>query len=103
MLRRLSGKKHQVITSISIKGNSFQKIISDITTVHFKQLSDEEIHYYIHNYKPFDKAGAYGIQEWIGHIGIEGIEGSYFNVVGLPTHKLYSELMKLSAQEINKK
>jgi septum formation protein len=95
MLKRLSGKKHKVITSISIKNTFFQKIINDSTTVNFKKLSDDEIHYYIDNYKPFDKAGAYGIQEWIGFIGIESIEGSYFNVVGLPIHKLYDELMKL--------
>lgn len=95
MLKRLSGKKHEVITSVSIKSASFQKIINDSTTVNFKELTDEEIHYYINNYKPFDKAGAYGIQEWIGFIGIESIEGSYFNVVGLPVHKLYEALMKL--------
>jgi septum formation protein len=95
MLSALSGKKHEVITSISIKSLSFQKIINDITTVTFKELTDEEIHYYINKYAPFDKAGGYGIQEWIGFIGIENIEGSYFNVVGLPVHKLYEELMDL--------
>ena len=95
MLKNLSGKKHEVITSISIKNKKFQKIINDITTVFFKKLSDEEINYYINNYKPFDKAGAYGIQEWIGFIAIDKIEGSYFNVVGLPVHKLYKELMNL--------
>ena len=95
MLRALSGKKHEVITSVCLKTTSFQKIINDVTSVTFKQLSDDEIHYYINNYKPFDKAGAYGIQEWIGFIGIEKIEGSYFNVVGLPVHKLYKELMDL--------
>ena len=95
MLRALSGKKHEVITSVCLKTTSFQKIINDITIVTFKELSDDEIHYYINNYKPFDKAGAYGIQEWIGFIGIEKIEGSYFNVVGLPVHKLYKELMNL--------
>lgn len=95
MLQALSGKKHEVITSISIKNNNFQKIISDVTSVYFKDISDDEINYYIKNYKPFDKAGAYGIQEWIGFIGIDKIEGSYFNVVGLPVHKLYNELMKL--------
>ena len=78
-----------------LKTTSFQKIINDITSVTFKELSDDEIHYYINNYKPFDKAGAYGIQEWIGFIGIDKIEGSYFNVVGLPVHKLYKELMSL--------
>ena len=95
MLKAMSGKKHEVITSVCLKSNSFQKIINDITIVTFKELSDDEIHYYINNYKPFDKAGAYGIQEWIGFIGIEKIEGSYFNVVGLPVHKLYKELMAL--------
>lgn len=95
MLRAMSGKKHEVITSVCLKSNSFQKIINDITIVTFKELSDDEIQYYINNYKPFDKAGAYGIQEWIGFIGIEKIEGSYFNVVGLPVHKLYKELMNL--------
>jgi len=95
MLRAISGKKHEVITSICLKSNSIQKIINDITIVTFKELSDDEIHYYINNYKPFDKAGAYGIQEWLGFIGIDKIEGSYFNVVGLPVHKLYKELMNL--------
>ena len=95
MLKAMSGKKHEVITSVCLKTTSFQKIINDITSVTFKELSDDEIHYYINNYKPFDKAGAYGIQEWIGFIGIDKIEGSYFNVVGLPVHKLYKELMSL--------
>ena len=95
MLKKLSGKQHQVMTSISIKSLNFQVITNDTTNVYFKELSDEEIHYYIKTYKPFDKAGAYGIQEWIGFIAIEKLEGSYFNVVGLPVHKLYKELMKL--------
>ena len=95
MLRNLSGKKHEVITSISIKNKHFQKIVNDITVVSFKELTDDEINYYIKNYKPFDKAGAYGIQEWIGFIAIKNMEGSYFNVAGLPIHKLYKELMNL--------
>ena len=95
MLRALSGKKHDVISSISIKGKHFQKIVNDITVVYFKEITDAEINYYINNYKPFDKAGSYGIQEWIGLIAIEKIEGSFFNVVGLPVEKLYKELMKL--------
>ena len=95
ILRELSGEKHQVITSISIKGNNFQKIFNDTTDVYFKELSDAEINYYIKNYKPFDKAGAYGIQEWIGYIAIERMEGSYFNVAGLPVHLLYKELNNL--------
>lgn len=95
MLRRMSGKVHEVITSISIKNKNFQKIINDTTVVEFKDLSDEEIDYYVKEYQPYDKAGAYGIQEWIGRIGIKKIEGSYFNVMGLPVHKLYKELMNL--------
>lgn len=95
MLHELSGKKHQVITSVSIKGKTFQKIINDTTDVYFKELSTEEINYYINLYQPFDKAGSYGIQEWIGFIGIERIEGSYFNVMGLPVQKLYKELINL--------
>ena len=95
MLKELSGKKHEVITSISIRNNNFQKIINDTTVVYFKEISDKEITYYINNYNPYDKAGAYGIQEWIGFIAIDKMEGSYFNVVGLPVHKLYKELMNL--------
>ena len=95
MLKELSGKKHEVITSISIRSSAFQKIINDITVVYFKEITDEEINYYVKNYKPFDKAGAYGIQEWLGFIAIHKMEGSYFNVVGLPIHKLYKELMDL--------
>lgn len=95
MLRSMSGKQHEVITSISIKNNHFQKIVNDTTIVNFKALTDEEIAYYIDKYQPYDKAGAYGIQEWIGRIGIDKIEGSYFNVMGLPVHKLYKELMQL--------
>jgi septum formation protein len=95
ILQELSGKKHQVITSVSIKGNNFQTVFNDTTNVYFKELAVDEIEYYLENYKPFDKAGSYGIQEWIGFIGIERIEGSYFNVMGLPVQKLYKELMKL--------
>ena len=95
MLRALSGRKHEVITSISIKSKHFQKIVNDITKVSFKELSDEEINYYIKNYKPYDKAGAYGIQEWIGFIAIDNLEGSYFNDAGLPVHILYKELMNI--------
>ena len=95
MLQKLSGKQHQVMTSISIKNANFQVITNDITNVFFKKLTDDEINYYIKTCKPFDKAGAYGIQEWIGYIAIDRLEGSYFNVMGLPVHKLYKELMKL--------
>lgn len=95
MLRKLSGKQHQVMTSFSIKNPRFQIITNDTTEVIFKELTDEEIYHYIKTYKPFDKAGAYGIQEWIGFIAIERLKGSYFNVMGLPVQKLYKELMKL--------
>ena len=95
MLRKLSGKEHQVLTSISIKSLHFHKITNDSTTVFFKDLTDDEINYYIETYQPYDKAGGYGIQEWIGYIGIEKIEGSYYNVMGLPVQKLYKELMNL--------
>ncbi len=95
MLQELSGKCHEVITSICIKTFGSKKVFYDVTKVCFKVLSMEEITYYVENYQPFDKAGAYGIQEWIGFIGVTKIEGSYFNVMGLPVHKLYEELMKL--------
>lgn len=95
ILQEISGKKHQVITSVSIKAKHFQIIFNDTTNVYFKELTVDEIEYYVDNHQPFDKAGSYGIQEWIGFIGIERIEGSYFNVMGLPVQKLYKELMKL--------
>jgi len=95
ILQEISGKMHQVITSVSLKGNNFQKIFNETTNVYVKELTLEEITYYIENNQPYDKAGSYGIQEWIGFIGIERIEGSYFNVMGLPVQKLYKELMKL--------
>lgn len=95
MLKKMSGKTHTVITSVSIKNNAFQKIFNDSTEVSFKKLTDQEIDYYLKNYKPYDKAGSYGIQEWLGKIGIKEIKGSYFNVMGLPIHKLYEELMNL--------
>jgi septum formation protein len=92
ILRNLSGKTHEVITSVCFTTKDTSEIINDITKVTFSELSDEAIWYYIKEYKPFDKAGAYGIQEWIGLIGISKIEGSYTNVVGLPTEKVYHYL-----------
>ena len=94
-LRRLSGRKHLVITGINIKTKKIEKSLVCRTPVWFKNLTDEEIDYYVETYKPLDKAGAYGIQEWIGYIGIKKIEGEYNNVVGLPTQKLYVVLVKL--------
>ena len=96
MLQMMSGKQHFVYTSVSIKSKSFQKIFSDETVVYFDHLSDEEIEYYLDTCKPYDKAGSYGIQDWIGLIGVQKIEGSYFNVMGLPVHKLYKELIKIT-------
>ena len=93
MLRDLSGNKHEVISSVALTDRNKQVVFNEITTVEFKELLPEEIDYYIKTYKPFDKAGSYGIQEWIGYIGIERIEGSYFNVVGFPVQKFYQHLM----------
>jgi len=97
MLQNLSGEMHQVITSVCFTGRNFQKTISDTTNVWFKVLTEEEIDYYLSYYRPFDKAGSYGIQEWIGYIGIDRIEGSYFNVMGLPTHLVYKTLMEIAS------
>jgi len=95
MFHLMSGRKHEVITGVSIVTKEKTVQFATTTNVTFDTLTDEEIDYYIEMYKPFDKAGAYGIQEWIGYIGISGIEGSYFNVVGLPVQRLYKELKKL--------
>ena len=92
MLKLLSGRSHKVITAITIRDNKKCRTSSDTTFVNFKPLSDGEIDYYITNYKPYDKAGAYGIQEWIGYIGIDRIDGSYFTVMGFPVHLVYGEL-----------
>lgn len=92
MLRALSGKSHQVITGVCLMSKHKTEVFSDTTLVQFKTLSAEEITHYIEHYSPFDKAGAYGIQEWIGMIGIQSIQGSYFTVMGLPTHLVYEKL-----------
>jgi len=93
ILQKLSGKTHQVITSVCLKSSEKTRVFNVITKVTFSELTQEMIRFYLDNYKPFDKAGAYGIQEWIGLVGIEKIEGSYTNVVGLPTQKFYNELL----------
>ena len=93
MLRFLSGRGHKVITAITLRDKHNCKTSSDTANVYFKELSDREIEYYIDNFKPFDKAGAYGIQEWIGYIGIGKIEGSFFTIMGLPVHLVYNELL----------
>jgi septum formation protein len=92
MLKKLSGRSHQVITAVCISSEKFSDCFSVVTTVKFKKLSESEITYYITTHQPFDKAGGYGIQEWIGLIGLESIEGSYYNVVGLPVKELYERL-----------
>jgi septum formation protein len=92
MLRQLSGQTHQVITGVTLTTQERQMCFSVETDVTFKNLSDEEIDYYVIHYRPFDKAGAYGIQEWIGHIGVTGMSGSYFNVMGLPVQRIYEAL-----------
>ena len=92
MLRLLSGKKHSVITGVTVHTKEKTKTFSVTSKVSFEVLDEEEIEYYVNNYKPFDKAGSYGVQEWIGYIGVSCVEGSYFNVMGLPTQKLYQIL-----------
>lgn len=93
MLRCLSGREHKVITAITLRDCGRCTTTSDTAIVYFKELTDNEIEYYVDQYKPFDKAGAYGIQEWIGYAGIGRIEGSYFTIMGLPVHLVYKELL----------
>ena len=94
MLRQLSGRVHHVTTGVCLTTSQQQRRFSVTTEVTFKQLSDEEINYYVTRYRPFDKAGAYGIQEWIGYIGCSGLNGSYYNVMGLPVQRIYQEILK---------
>jgi septum formation protein len=94
ILKELSGNTHEVITGVSLRSKTSELTFSESTKVTFEPMSDEEINYYIEEYKPYDKAGAYGIQEWIGIIACSHIDGSYFNVVGLPVQRLYKELQK---------
>ena len=94
MLRQLSGGVHFVYTGVSITTQTRQESFYVATEVRFANLTDEEIEYYVDTYQPMDKAGAYGVQEWIGYIGVENIKGSYFNVMGLPVQRLYTELKK---------
>ena len=92
MLSMLSGREHEVITGVTIRDDRREESFSDVTYVRFKDFTPEEIDYYIDRFRPFDKAGAYGIQEWIGYIGITGIEGSFYNVMGFPTQRFFDEL-----------
>ena len=99
MLRQLSGKTHHVVTGVCLTTTTAQRRFSVTTEVTFKKLTDNEIHYYVDNYHPLDKAGAYGIQEWIGYIGCTGLRGSYYNVMGLPVQRIYTELAILVKSE----
>lgn len=95
MLRSLSGKSHQVFTGVCLTTTEWQKSFTAASDVEFDVLSEEEIRYYVDKYQPMDKAGAYGVQEWIGYIGVKSISGSFYNIMGLPIQKLYGELRKL--------
>lgn len=99
MLRQLSGKTHKVVTGVTIVTNRATRSFSAETEVEFAPLCDEDIHYYVDHYKPLDKAGAYGIQEWIGCMGVRHINGSFYNVMGLPLHRLYNELSIMLNEE----
>ena len=92
MLRQLSGRTHEVITGVCLATDSKQRAFSTTTRVRFAELTDDEINYYVAKYRPFDKAGSYGIQEWIGYVGVEAIDGSFYNVMGLPVQRLFQEL-----------
>ena len=94
MLRKLSGRTHEVITGVCLTTTRLQRTFAAVTEVTFDTLTDEEIAYYVERYRPLDKAGAYGVQEWIGFIGVTGLKGSYFNVMGLPVQRLYKELSR---------
>ena len=95
MLRLISGRTHQVVTGVTLTTAKAQKTFGVATDVTFRQLTDDEIDYYITHYRPFDKAGAYGIQEWIGYVGVTSIHGSYYNVMGLPVQRIYQEIMEM--------
>lgn len=97
MLRKLSGRTHQVITGVALTTTHHQRCFASVSQVTFATLTEAEIQHYVTHYRPLDKAGAYGVQEWIGYIGVERLEGSYFNVMGLPVQRLYTELKAMNA------
>ena len=101
MLRAISGRTHQVTTGVCLLTRETERRFAVTTDVTFKQLTDEEIRYYISRYRPFDKAGAYGIQEWIGYIGVTGLRGSYYNVMGLPVQRIYEAIRQLTMDNDN--
>ena len=92
MLRVLAGRTHEVVTGVCIRRGDDVRSFSDLTKVHFAELTDREIEYYVDKYRPFDKAGSYGVQEWIGYVAVDWIEGSFYNVMGLPVHKVYEKI-----------
>jgi septum formation protein len=94
MLEALSGKMHEVFTGVCLKSGNKQTTFYDVSKVYFKKLKPEEIEYYLMNFSPYDKAGSYGVQDWLGYIGIDKIEGSFYNVMGLPVKELFEELVK---------
>lgn len=96
MLRNLSGKSHKVVSAVCVRNTDGYKTVSDSATVTFRELSEDEIDYYVGKYRPLDKAGAYGIQEWIGLVGITSIQGSFYTIMGLPTHILHGLLCSLA-------
>ncbi len=96
MLKALSGRTHEVITAVTVRDSSHMETVTDSTLVHFRRLEDSEIDNYIDNFHPYDKAGGYGVQEWIGYAAITGIDGSFYNVMGFPVHKVYEELIKFA-------
>ena len=100
MLRDLGGHTHQVITGVCLVSKNEKRCISVTSEVTFKQLSNEEIEFYVSRYKPYDKAGAYGIQEWIGYVGVTALKGSYFNVMGLPVQRIYQEIVDMCGSNI---
>ena len=99
MLLKLSGRVHEVITAVTVRDPMHEETFTDTTLVSFRELSMDEIDYYVDTFRPFDKAGAYGIQEWIGYAACTGIEGSFYNVMGFPVHKVYEELVKFAGYE----
>lgn len=96
MLLKLSGRTHEVITAVTVRDRNHEETVSDTTLVTFRELTDDEIEYYIDTCKPYDKAGAYGVQEWLGYAACTGIEGSFYNVMGFPVHRVYEELIKFA-------
>ena len=94
MLKSLSGNEHIVVTAVTIRDAHREETFTDTTKVHFRELDEDEIDYYLDKYRPYDKAGAYGVQEWIGYVGISGIEGSFYTVMGFPVLRVYQELQK---------